>query len=64
MGRIKTAQIKRLSNELLKEYSQQFSDKFDENKEKVVQFTDIESKKLRNVIAGQITKLMRHKEEL
>jgi small subunit ribosomal protein S17e len=63
MGRVKTAQIKRLSNELREAHPTQFSNKFDENKKKVMDLTDVESKKLRNLIAGQITKLQRRKEE-
>lgn len=59
MGRIKTMLIKRTSNTLIKKYSEKFTDSFDENKKIIDELTDVQSKKLRNVIAGYITRLMR-----
>jgi len=56
MGRIRTGFVKRTAEKLLREYKEQFSTKFEENKIKVMEVADIPSKKLRNLIAGYITK--------
>lgn len=57
MGRIRTKLIKRTANQLLNTYKERFSTEFNENKQKVDLFADIRSKKLRNVIAGYVTRL-------
>lgn len=57
MGRIKTQQVKRETLKLIKENGKEFNTDFNENKKKVEQFLDIRSKKLRNVIAGYVTRL-------
>jgi small subunit ribosomal protein S17e len=57
MGRIKTRKIKAVTMDLMEEYGDSFSSNFDENKKKVSEFTGVESKKMRNVIAGYITRL-------
>ena len=57
MGRIKTMLIKRTTNTLIKEYPNKFTENFDENKKLVEEVAEIQSKKLRNVIAGYITRL-------
>ncbi len=57
MGRIRTAMIKRNSNNILDKNPEAFSKDFDKNKEALDKVADIKSKKLRNVIAGYITKL-------
>jgi len=64
MGRIKTKMTKRISNQLITDHGREFTDKFDENKTKVTELTDLESKKLRNIIAGYVTRLVKGKEEL
>ena len=56
MGRIKTMLIKRTVNKLLDLHRDKFTNKFDNNKKFVVEVADIPSKKLRNIIAGYITK--------
>lgn len=58
MGRIKTALIKRVTQELVERHRQDFKKTFEENKVLVSQYADITSKKLRNVIAGYVTRLM------
>jgi len=63
MGRIKTQLIKRISNKLIKEHRSEFKENFKENKELVANLADIPSKKIRNVIAGYVTRLMQTKEE-
>ncbi len=62
MGRIKTQLIKRISNELIKEHRVEFKDSFEDNKAIVGKLTDVESKKLRNGIAGYITRLLKEAE--
>ncbi len=61
MGRIKTKLTKRISNELVNEHGSEFKKDFEENKQIVTKFTDVESKKLRNVIAGYVTRLVKTK---
>jgi small subunit ribosomal protein S17e len=62
MGRIKTQQIKRTSLQLMKDHGSEFDTDFNKNKEKVSEFAIIKSKKLRNVIAGYVTRLAKVKE--
>ena len=57
MGRIKTTLIKRTANSLIKKYPDRFTEDFEENKKTVEELAEIQSKKLRNVIAGYITRL-------
>ncbi|HZD44032.1 MAG TPA: 30S ribosomal protein S17e [Methanomicrobiales archaeon] len=51
----KPTYIKSVSEELLSKYNQKFSDNFDENKHTVEELTTIESKAVRNRVAGSIT---------
>lgn len=62
MGRIKTKLIKRVSDDLVIEHGHEFKQEFSENKELVSRFTDIRSKKMRNVIAGYVTRLVKTKD--
>lgn len=64
MGRIKTKQIKRITNQLVKEYFDKFTENFEKNKKIVEQYTDSSSKKLRNIITGYVTRLVRSKERI
>ncbi len=57
MGRIKTALIKRKTKELLHMHGDKFVTDFDQNKKITNQYTEIQSKKLRNIIAGYMTRL-------
>ncbi|MBS1267104.1 MAG: 30S ribosomal protein S17e [Candidatus Woesearchaeota archaeon] len=61
MGRIKTKLIKRISNELVDKHGSEFKKNFEDNKQLVTKFTDITSKKLRNIIAGYVTRLVKTK---
>ena len=54
MGAIKPTYIKSLAKQLLKEVPY-FTDDFDENKKLVEEYTNVESKGVRNRIAGYIT---------
>ena len=59
MGRIKTAQIKRITKQLMKEHAAEFSPDFSKNKEIVSKYTDITSSKIRNVVAGYAARLVK-----
>jgi len=59
MGRIKTTLQKRISHELFELYPEEFSTDFEVNKEKVNTYADVPSKKLRNTIAGYITRIVK-----
>jgi small subunit ribosomal protein S17e len=57
MGRIKTKQIKRLSNLFVKMHGPELTDNYDKNKEVVAKYASIKSKKLKNAIVGYATRL-------
>ncbi len=59
MGRIKTAQIKRLTKQLMKEHAAEFSTDFSKNKGVVSKYTDITSTKIRNTVAGYAARLVK-----
>ena len=61
MGRIKTQLIKRVTHELMNEYSHEFKDNFEDNKPLVNKYTTASSKKMRDVIAGYVTRLKKSK---
>jgi len=60
MGRIKTQLIKRTTKKFMDEHKDKIKEGFEENKKLVAENTDVTSKKLRNVIAGYLTRLKRH----
>ena len=64
MGRIKTKLVKRATNKLVDKHRQDFKDNFEENKKLVSKFADISSIKIRNVIAGYVTRLMNAKKDI
>ena len=55
MGRIKTSFVKNIAKQLIEEHPDKFSDDFEKNKEAMVDFVTVNSKKIRNNIAGYIT---------
>jgi ribosomal protein S17E len=57
MGRVKTKNIKRVGAKLLEDYPEECGDTFAENKLMVDKFTTVQSKPLRNKIAGYIVAL-------
>ncbi len=61
MGRIKHTYLKRIADKLMKEYADEFTTDFEENKKKVQELTNVESKSMRNKIAGYITRVMKKK---
>jgi small subunit ribosomal protein S17e len=62
MGRIKTKFVKRKTKELQNKHSDKFTTDFSQNKILMAQYTDVSSKKLRNVIAGYMTRLKRQED--
>jgi ribosomal protein S17E len=62
MGRIKTTLIKRTSRTLIKERPESFSENFDYNKLKIKKL--VPSKRMRNGIAGYISRLKKKKTRL
>lgn len=59
MGRIKTMLIKRTANSLVTKNPGKFKESFDENKKKVSEYAEVRSKKLRNIVAGYITRIVK-----
>ncbi|HLC85911.1 MAG TPA: 30S ribosomal protein S17e [Candidatus Nanoarchaeia archaeon] len=63
MGRIRTTLVKRTGQKLLKINPERFTKDFEANKKAIIEAAEIPSKKLRNVIAGYITKLVKSNEK-
>ncbi len=63
MGRIKTTPVKRAAKKLYNNYKDKFSEDFSKNKLAVSELAEIPSKKLRNVIAGYVTRLVKQRED-
>ncbi|MBI4151227.1 30S ribosomal protein S17e [Candidatus Woesearchaeota archaeon] len=62
MGRIKTQMIKRLTLQLLRDHKGEMKESFDDNKVIVERHLGITSKKIRNTVAGYVTRQMKQKE--
>ncbi|MEM2918295.1 MAG: 30S ribosomal protein S17e [Candidatus Altiarchaeota archaeon] len=63
MGRIKQTFLKRTAKELMERYNDEFGTDFDNNKKKVQELSNIESKSIRNKIAGYITRIKKREEK-
>lgn len=63
MGRIKTTLIKRTAIKLFKSNTDMIKTDFNENKEVVEKLAEVRSKKLRNIIAGYLTRLKKKSNE-
>ena len=61
MGNIRPNYIKSLANQLLEENGDIFTTDFAQNKEYVSKYTNIESKGIRNRVAGYIVRALRVK---
>ena len=57
MGKVRTETVKRVSRELLKRYPDHFTGDFEADKESVNELVTTDSKRLRNRIAGYVTRL-------
>jgi small subunit ribosomal protein S17e len=56
LGKVKTEQIKRLAKELIKRFPDKFSTSFDDNKRMVSALTEGPTTRVRNQVAGYITR--------
>jgi small subunit ribosomal protein S17e len=56
LGKVKTEQIKNLGKELMKRFPEKFSRNFNENKIMVDELTEGTSTKVRNRVAGYLTR--------
>jgi len=56
LGKVKTEQIKNLGKELMKRFPEKFSRNFNENKIMVDKLTEGTSTKVRNRVAGYLTR--------
>lgn len=63
MGRIKTQLIKRLTMDVIKDSKERCTTQFEDNKKIVAELLGDASKKMRNSVAGYVTRLMKVKEE-
>jgi len=59
LGSIRPRYIKNAAKNLLALYPDTFTDDFETNKRLIEQFTDVESKKVRNRIAGYLVGLVK-----
>jgi small subunit ribosomal protein S17e len=64
LGKVRPEYIKRVSNELISRYPQAFSIDFEANKHTLPNYAKIQSKLVRNRIAGYITHLVKFEKEL
>ena len=62
MGKVRTEMVKRISNELVDRYERSFTTDFEQNKQFLNEVGLDVSKKLRNRIAGYVTRLMKIEE--
>jgi small subunit ribosomal protein S17e len=64
MGKVRTSLVKRTARKLLEMYPDLFTRDFEHNKRVVSQLVEVESKKLRNQIAGYLTRLVKLKQRM
>lgn len=62
MGKVRTRTVKRLARELLKNYPDKFTANFEENKNVLKSLAEFSSKRLRNRVAGYITRLIKSRQ--
>lgn len=63
MGRIKTTQVKRSGEKIMNLYGDRFSKDFTKNKKIVEEVAEFHSKKLRNIVAGYVTRLVKKQQK-
>lgn len=56
MGAIRPAIIKRVARDLVNKYPDKFTGDFETNKELVEKYTTVQTKRLRNMLAGYVTR--------
>jgi small subunit ribosomal protein S17e len=57
LGKVRTETVKRVSRELLKRFPERFSGDFESDKQAVNELVSTQSRRLRNRIAGYVTRL-------
>lgn len=63
IGRIKTVLVKRVTKQLVRDHGDEFTEDFTKNKEVLKKYAEIKSVKIRNVIAGYATRLIKQSKE-
>ena len=63
VGRIKTKLVKRVTMKIIDEHSDKLKDNFEDNKKVLSDLADFPSKKIRNIVAGYATRIMKNREE-
>ena len=63
MGNIRPTYIKRIAIELVEKYPNEFTSDFEHNKAKVEEMTDASTAKIRNKIAGYVTRYRKRYQE-
>ena len=58
MGNVRPEKVKRIARELLRRYPDKFTSDFEENKKLLESLVTTPSKRLRNTIAGYLTRLV------
>jgi len=58
LGNVRTEKIKRIARELIRRYPNKFTTNFEENKKILSSIAIVPSSRLRNSVAGYITRLM------
>ena len=61
MGNTRPSNIKRVVRELVDKYGDMFSEDFEQNKKMVSKLTNVQTKRLRNMVAGYLTRYWRFK---
>ncbi len=56
MGNIRQTYIKRVAIELVKKYPDTFNEDYEHNKQKVAELTDVPTVRMKNRIAGYVTR--------
>lgn len=59
MGQVRTTYVKNLAKTLVEKYPGRFTDKFEKNKEELDKLVTLESKKIRNIVAGYIVSVIK-----
>ena len=62
MGRVSPTYINRVAIELVRNYSDRFTEDFDHNKAVVAELTDVDSLTMRNRITGYVTRFRKQEQ--
>lgn len=62
MGKIRPTHIKRIAEDLVRKFPDKFTNDFETNKKMVAELADVTTVKMRNRIAGYVTRVRRKAE--